>query len=77
MVVFAEFDPAHDSFYDCRRVEEYIGYTWDHLPGWNNEPDLPKKPDAKFASFAARIARSSLVIRSRLRYGVSAFNNVR
>ena len=45
---------------NCRRVVEYSGYTWDHLP-------VPKIAVAIRAIFAARIAFSSLLMRSRLK----------
>ena len=44
----------------CRLVVEYSGYTWDHLP-------VPKIAVAMRAIFAARMAFSSLLIRSRLK----------
>ena len=48
-----------------RLVEEHIGYTIYHLP--ENSPEFPKKVDARLASFVARIAFSSLEIRSLLK----------
>lgn len=60
-----------------RPAVEHNGYTCFHLPGLNWRPDAPKKEDAIFAILAARMAFSSLEIRSRLRYGVSAFKSVR
>ena len=46
-----------------RPVLVYIGYTFDHLPACVRIP-LPRMEDAIFASFAARMAFSSLLIRS-------------
>ena len=55
-------------FYDMYRpVEEHSDYTYSHLPFRNEPPVRLRKPEAKFASFAARIARSNLWIRSRLK----------
>ena len=45
---------------NCHLVVEYSGYTWDHLP-------VPMIVVAIRAIFAARIAFSSLLIRSRLK----------
>ena len=50
-----------------RLVVECSGYTCIHLPVWNWKPDFPKKEDAMLAIFAARIALSSLEIRSWLK----------
>lgn len=50
-----------------RRIGEYSGYTYNHLPNRNKDPELFRKDDATFAIFAARMARSSLEIRSLLR----------
>ena len=50
-----------------RRIGEYSDCTSNHLPSRNNEPELLKKEVAIFASFAARIARSSLAILSLLK----------
>ena len=49
--------PAYGFGYRSRPAGEYIGYTWFHLPN---------RLVAKFAIFAARIARSSLMILWRL-----------
>ena len=46
-----------------RLAEGYIGYTFDHLPACVRIP-LPRMDDAIFASFAARMAFSNLLIRS-------------
>ena len=54
----------------CSRNRPVGGYndcTWYHLPVWNCSPPCPRKADAIFAIFAARIALSSLDIRSRAR----------
>lgn len=69
--------PAYGFFGMNRPAVGYNDYTWDHLPGLNWRPDLPRKADAIFAIFAARIAFSSLEIRSLLKYGVNAFKSVR
>lgn len=45
--------PAYGFGYRSRPAGEYIGYTWFHLPN---------RFVAKFAIFAARIARSNLMI---------------
>ena len=45
----------------------YNGYTYFHLPESNEMPEPDSAVDAMPAIFAARIARSSFVIRSRLR----------
>lgn len=50
-----------------RPVVEHSDYTYSHLPFRNEPPVRLRKPDARFASLAARIARSSLLIRSRLK----------
>ncbi len=48
-----------------RPAGEHIDYTKDHLP--ENSPEFPKNAEARPASFVARIAFSSLEIRSWLR----------
>ena len=58
----------------CRPVVEYIGYTCLHLPEKNGRLP-PSAVDATAAIFAARMARSSLEIRSQLRYGERALSN--
>lgn len=55
------------SFCMSRRVVGYNDCTWFHLPGLNWKPVLPKNDEAMFAILAARMAFSSLVIRSRLK----------
>ena len=45
----------------------YSDCTWYHLPAWNGSADLLRNADAIFAIFAARMARSSLEIRSRFK----------
>lgn len=45
-------------------VAEYNGYTISHLPKFDRSPEFPRKTDAILASFAARIAFSSFVMRS-------------
>lgn len=45
-------------------VAEYNGYTISHLPKLDRSPEFPRKTDAILASFAARIAFSSFVMRS-------------
>ena len=47
-----------------RQVGGYNDYTWYHLPVWNCSPPCPRKAEAIFAIFAARMALSSLEIRS-------------
>lgn len=65
-VVFFEALPF--CFSDMYRpVEEHSDYTYSHLPFRNEPPVRLRKPEAKFASRAARMARSSLPIRSRLK----------
>ena len=61
------FDPVLDSAGRIRPAAEHIGYTWIHLPGINCRPEPPRKAEAREAILAARIARSSLEIRSRLK----------
>ena len=56
--------PVFSSFDMYRPVVERNDYTYGHLPV---PPLWLRRPEARFASFAARIARSSLWIRSRLR----------
>ena len=58
---------AYAFFDKIRPVVEYNGCTWYHLPAWNGSADLPRNADAMFAIFAARMALSSLEIRSRFR----------
>ena len=50
-----------------RPVAVHNGYTCTYLPDKNGIPPLPKAVDAIPAILAARIARSSLLIRSRLK----------
>lgn len=50
-----------------RPVEEHNDYTYNHLPFRNEPPVRLRKPEARFASLAARIARSNLLTRSRLK----------
>lgn len=52
---------------EIRPVVECSGYTCCHLPDGKCMPDWFKRTDAMLAIFAARMAFSSLVIRSRLR----------
>lgn len=59
--------PVPDPAEMIRRVAEYSGYTLHYLP---------KNTDAIRAMEAARIARSSLLIRSLLRYGFKAWSKV-
>ena len=59
-----DIDPASAVSDRSRQAEEYIGYTWYHLPVLNWRPDRPNSVDAMFAIFAARMAFSSLEIRS-------------
>lgn len=68
--------PERGSCGTSHPAAEYIGYTQYHLPGLNWKPELLKNTEAMFAIFAARMAFSSFEIRSRLRYGVNALNNV-
>ncbi len=65
--VLAAEVPADAFFGKNHPVGAHIGYTYYHLPGFNEMPDFPRKAEAIFAIFAARIARSSFPIRSRLR----------
>ena len=51
----------------CRRAEEYIGYTWDHLPIFKGACVGARAKVANLAIFAACMAFSSLFSRSRLR----------
>ena len=50
-----------------RPVGEYNDYTWHHLLARNGKPAFPNRTEAMLASLAARIARSSLPIRSLLK----------
>lgn len=59
--------PASCFFCMSRPAVEHNGYTCFHLPELNWKPDAPRKDDAMFAILAARIAFSSLEIRSRLK----------
>ena len=59
--------PVHGFCGTCHRVAGYNGYTCCHLPVWSGKPDLPSKEDAIFAILAARMALSSLEIRSWLK----------
>lgn len=56
--------PALASCNGIHLVGGCSGYTWVHLPMRNCEPDFPKMAEAILAIFAARIAFSSLWIRS-------------
>ena len=51
------------------------GYTWFHLPEKSEIPEEERAVVARPAIFAARMAFSSFVIRSRLRYGLNAFSS--
>ena len=66
-VLAVEQDRGFCFFGMFRPVVVYIGCTWPHLPDRNGIPPLPKAVDAIPAIFAARIARSSLLILSRLK----------
>lgn len=59
----AWWDPARDGGGNCRPVGEHSGYTLLHLPRFR----LGKMAVATPAIFAARIARSSLLSRWRLK----------
>ena len=48
----------------CRQTVGHSGYTKDHLPAERENPELDKNEEARVASFAARIAFSSFVMRS-------------
>lgn len=69
--------PGHGFSGRTHPAEEYSDCTSYHLPALNWKPDLPRNADAMFAIFAARMAFSSLEIRSPLKYGISAFNSDR
>ena len=59
--------PASAFFDRSHPPAGYNDYTWYHLPAWNGSADLLRNADAIFAIFAARMARSSLEIRSRFK----------
>lgn len=63
----ADFGPEHCFGDKCRRAVECIGYTQYHLPEKNGRESAPNALDARAESLAARMARSNLAIRSRLR----------
>ena len=56
--------PVYGCDGSSRRVGAYIDYTFRHLPNREVSPPLPRNPEARLASFAARIAFSSFTIRS-------------
>lgn len=58
-----------------RPVVEYIGYTHNHLPMLDKKPEFANREEAIDAILAARIAFSSLLIRSLCRYGLRAISN--
>lgn len=64
---FAQVDPGYDFFGMSHPVGGYNVYTFHHLPMLSCRPELDNKEEAKVASLAARIAFSSLPIRSRFR----------
>ena len=64
MAVVGEWEFDFSGMY--RPVGGYIDYTWYHLPARVNMP-LPKSVVASPASLVARMARSSLFTRSRLK----------
>ena len=70
-VALAMGEMASGSFDMYRPAEEYSDYTCFHLPDCSSVP-LPSMVDAMPASFAARIAFSSRLILSCVRYGRNA-----
>ena len=60
----AGYYPADDFYGKSHPAEGYNDYTQTHLPMLERNPELPRNADAIFAILAARIAFSSLAIRS-------------
>ena len=75
LVELAPIGPGPDAAERSRRFGKYIGYTLVHLPVRKDNAPLLNAEEARFASFAARMAFSSFSIRPPVKYGRRADSN--